>query len=453
MDRAAPPAASAPPVDSAATGASSSAAADEVPADVRTAALLLALLAFTIPLAVGMVLWAPLGADDDWNRRVSLAPFDLVQVAIVGWVALRPRLVLDLFRSRSVQLASAALALIFLGSFAANPSWLGLSLGLRLVAGLCAMALVGVVWPHREARTLVLGSIAAVGALQAVLAMVQSARGVAFGIDLLDFSGPLYPFGSSRAGRGGLTHPYHLAVLLVVAQGAALLGLRLERGDRRPWLLALVLASAGIGVTYTRAGAIGQVALVACLLLGRADRRALRAAAVAIVLGLGVGGLAFGDGWLARGATTTGADGSSNPDSSRSVRLAEARELIEDHPLTGVGPGRYVDALAEVEREEYLPAHNLIAHSAAELGLLGGAAVLALLGLLVLRAWRGGAWAMALFLPIAPFLLLDAYPYVFATGIATSGLWLGLLRAASTGAAPDGAPDPEAEADAGASRS
>jgi O-antigen ligase len=202
---------------------------------------------------------------------------------------------------------------------------------------------------------------------------------------------------------------------------------------RGPWLAALVVLGAGIGVTYTRAGAIGQIVMVGCLLLGRADRRILRAAVVAVVLGLGIGGLGFGDGWVARGETSL-ADGTT-ASSSRDVRLAEARELVTEHPITGVGPGRYVEALAEQERDEYLPAHNLLAHQAAELGVLGGLAVIALLALLALRTWRGGAWTAALVTPVVPFLFLDAYPYVFATGLAASAIWLGLVRSSLAPAA------------------
>jgi hypothetical protein len=49
-------------------------------------------------------------------------------------------------------------------------------------------------------------------------------------------------------------------------------------------------------------------------------------------------------------------------------------------------------------------------------------------------------------LPIVPFLLLDAYPYVFATGIALAAIWLGLARVSLTAAAsaePDAEPAPE----------
>jgi hypothetical protein len=397
----------------------------------RTAATLIALLIATIPLATGAVVWAAPGGDADWTRRVSLAPFDLVLIVIVGWVLLRPRLLADLFRSPSVRWASAALAVVGAVAFAAHPGWLGVAAAIRLLAGLAVIATVARAAAHPAARRLLLGAIAAVGAAQAVLALVQAARGRAFGIEYLDFAGPLYPFGTSRAGRGGLTHPYHLAVFLAVAQGAALLGLRHAGRARRaqlPWLAALVLAGAGIGVTYTRAGAIGQVLLVAALLAGRADRRVLAVGALAIVAGLGIGGLGFGSGWMARGADTTESSGAT-ADSNRSVRLREARELIESEPLVGVGPGRYVEALAETERDELLPAHNVIAHEAAELGIVGGVMIALLLALLGLRALRGGAWTAAIVAPVLPFLLLDAYPYVFATGLAVSAIWLGLVRA------------------------
>jgi hypothetical protein len=62
------------------------------------------------------------------------------------------------------------------------------------------------------------------------------------------------------------------------------------------------------------------------------------------------------------------------------------------------------------------------------MGIAGGIAVTALLALLGLRVLRGGAWTGAVALPMIPFLLLDAYPYVFATGLALAAIWLGLVR-------------------------
>lgn len=400
--------------------------------DARAAAIFVALLAFTVPLATGYSVWStPTGADD-WLRRISVAPFDIVLLVAVGWTALRPTLWRHLFRSRAVQVAAAAFVVCFAASLAATFGPLGVALAARLLAGLAVIIVVGAAMGEPESRRLALGALTAAGTAQAVLAMVQAARGEAFGIELLDFAGPLYPFGSSHAGRGGLTHPYHLAVFLVMAQGAALLGVRQARAEARtwaPWLAALAVMGAGIGVTYTRSGALGQIGLLVCLALARRDRARTWAAAGAILVGLAVGGAAFGDGWVARGEATAGTSATASADSNRGERFKEAKELIEAKPLLGVGPGRYVEALTATDRLEYLPAHDLLAHEAAELGIVGGVVVLALLALLGLRVLRGGAWTAAVVAPMIPFLLLDAYPYVFATGLAISALWLGLARA------------------------
>lgn len=420
--------------------------AGRAPADdeSRVAATIIALLMITIPLANARILWSVPGASQDWTRSVIVAPFDLVLVLAVGWTILHPQALVELFRSRAVQIAAGAYAAVFAISLVAGFSWLGVNLGLRLGAGLAMIALVSKGAESAKGRQFMLGTIVVVGVLQAVLAMAQSAHGTAFGIDFIDYAGRLYPFGSSRAGRGGLGHPYHLAVLLTVAQGAALLGLRHTRSARWPWVASLAVLGAGIAVTYTRAGAIGQVLLVICLLLGRRDRRLMLPAAAAIVVGLLIGGVAFGDGWMAKSDVTINADGTQAMSSSRTERLREAKELISAHPVVGVGPGTYVDALHAEKRVEYLPAHNLVAQDAAEMGILGGIAVLALLALLGLRVVRGGAWTGAVVLPIVPFLLLDAYPYVFATGIALAAIWLGLARVSLTAADPTPTePDPE----------
>ncbi len=406
------------------------------------AVLVVALMA-TIPLATGTVLWAVPGAEGDWNQRVTVAPFDVVLVALAAWVAVHPGVAAPLFRSRTVRVLAGLYAGCFTVSFLASPSWLGIALGARLAAGVAVTAAAGVALGPSSGRRVVLAGLTVVGVLQAVLAMVQSALGRALDAPPLDFAGPLYPFGSSFAGRGGLGHPYHLAVLLVVAQGSTLLGLR-SAGRRWPWAVALVVLGAGLSVTYTRAGLLGQGALVAVALLARRpERRTLWLGVGAAVLGLALGGVAFGDGWVARGGQSVDA---SRADSDRGDRFAEAGRLVADDPLTGTGPGRYVEALAGVEHTDLLPAHDVVLHQAAELGVAGGAVTAALILLLLARAARGGAWAGAVVAPMVPFLLLDAYPYVFAAGLALTALWLALVRHALR---PVPAPAPPAEVDSG----
>lgn len=394
-------------------------------AAARVAAGLLVALAVTIPLATGRVLWSVPGAADDWNRRITVAPFDVVLLGLLAWAVLHREAVASLARSRPARLLVLLYVATFTLSFLASPSWLGVQQGLRLGAGVAVVAAAGAALAVRTSRHLVLAGVTAVGVAQAGLALVQSGSGRALGVAPLDFAGPLYPFGSSFAGRGGFTHPYHLAVMIVVAQGAALLGLR-TAGRRWPWALALVALGTGLGVTYTRAGLVGQALLLgAALLAPRADRPRLWLGAGALAVGLLLGGTAFGDGWIARGNQSVAVEGA---DSGRGDRFAEAGRLVAADPLTGAGPGRYVEALADVDHTDLLPAHDVVLHQAAELGVLGGLATAALLALLAWRAVRAGSWAVAVAAPMLPFLLLDAYPYVFATGLALAALWLALVR-------------------------
>ncbi|HEX7131078.1 MAG TPA: O-antigen ligase family protein, partial [Iamia sp.] len=407
-------------------------AGDPADQERRIAAGLVAALVVTLPLAIAEPVWSSPGGADDWNRSVIVSLFDVVLVATAAWSLLHRPVWTGLLRTRLSRLAAAIYAAGVGVALVAHPSWLGLALALRLGAGLAVVAVAGFALRGSSTRTLVLGAVAGVGVAQAVLGMVQSARGEAFGIQPLEFTGPLYPFGSSFAGRGGLAHPYHLAVLLLVAEGAALLGLR-HASRRAPWLAALVVIAAGIGVTYTRAGLLGQLALLAVALLAR-RAGPTRWAAGAVALGLLLGGVAFGDGWTAKADATTDVD--ANPTSSRAERLREAEELVRDEPLVGVGPGRYVTAQAELGGDENLPAHNLVAHEAAELGVLGTIGLLGLLAALVRRCVRGGAWALMVALPMAGFLGLDAFPYVFPVGLALSAVWLALVRDAADGVNP-----------------
>ena len=52
------------------------------------------------------------------------------------------------------------------------------------------------------------------------------------------------------------------------------------------------------------------------------------------------------------------------------------------------------------------------------------------MALLALHCLRLGARCLTVFLPMVPFLLLDAYPYTWPGGLALTGVWLGLLGSA-----------------------
>jgi O-antigen ligase len=160
---------------------------------------------------------------------------------------------------------------------------------------------------------------------------------------------------------------------------------------------------------------------------GPADRkRSHRLLCLVLALGFVFGAVAFGNGWHAKGQASTGA----GADSGRHVRAQEAMRLIDAQPVFGVGPGRYTIALESVQHSDLLPAHNMVLHDAAEAGVLAGVLTTLLLAALALRAWRGGAETTAVFVAPVLFFVLDAYPYVFPTGLAVSALWLAMVFSA-----------------------
>ena len=440
-----------PPPRGASDVATPAAPASFVASDPSPSEVALALLVATIvlvPIAAGTVAWSAPGGDADFTRRVTFQLFDLALV-LTGFARIAALLGQRRGRAGGTErsdtskatvgrraVASAlALSITVLGTagviaFAVHPSPRGAELAVRIgVGALVAQALI-------VAPSLWLGRVQAVVALvasaDALLAIAQSAHGAALGWRWLEFDGPLYPFGSSFAGRGGLTHPYHLAVLLEVGIVAALVGLR-DSQRRLPWLFAIAVCSAGLGVTYSRAAAIGVAASVVALLWPRRARRDDSTARIYVVAacvmlaGVAATGLTMGDGWYGRASTSTNLQ---SADSGRLDRAREGLDLIGDHPIVGVGPGRYTIALAENGDAAPLPPHNVVLHVAAEAGVLAGAAVAAIGLLLTRRYLRGSREVAAAFLLVVPYFVFDAYPYVFPVGLFLSAVWFGLLERA-----------------------
>lgn len=395
------------------------------PRDQEIAALLLVLLVGLLVVPLGRILWHQAGHADDFNQRVSVSPFDVPLALLLALFVIRCGHPRTWPRPRGAALAATALAVVLAVAFAVHPSIRGVDLALRVAAGAAVVASMRAL-PRGEARSLVLGAIVVVGAAEAALAMAQSANGGPLGVRTFEFDGPLYPFGSSFAGRGGFDHPYHLTCFLLVAIAAGLVALR-DGGPRRPLALGIALCAAGIAVTYSRASLLALVPIVVvCAVVGR-RRAAFAITAAAIVIGFALGATLFGDGWVAKSSDSLAAD---TAGTGRSERAKEALRLVREEPVVGVGPGRYVIALHDVEHQLLLPAHNVVLQEAAEGGVLAGALTLVALVALGLRALRRGAAALCCFLTLVPFFVFDSYPYVFATGLVVAALWVGLIELA-----------------------
>lgn len=385
-------------------------------------------LIVTIPLSVGAVVWAPPGAEGDWNRRVSISPFDfalgvLLVLALVDHRGSRmPRP-----RTWTARIA-IGLAVVLGVALIAHPSPRGVDFGLRIAAGLAVVDAIRRLGEDSRRRMLV--ALVATGGFEAVVAVLESARGNDIGLGPFEFTGFFYRFGSSTAAHAGFDHPYHLACFLLVALAAALLGaMRSQR--RGPWLAGAALIAAGLATTYSRAVAVTLVIVIGIALLARGDpasRRTRRQFAGVVAIAFLAGAVGLGDGWVTRAQdTSTGR----NVDDERGDYALEATRLIRDHPILGVGPGRYTIAVESIPHKSLLPAHNAVLLEAAEAGVVAGALTTALLIALAWRAFRAGPEVSIVFCALVLFFLLDAYPYTFPTGLAASAIWLGLQEVAA----------------------
>jgi len=389
--------------------------------------LLLYFLVVTVPLAMGTVVWFSAGGANDFNRRVSISPFDIA-LALLLAVAVVERRSFGRWRDWTwLTRIAVALGAVLAIALLAHPSPRGFDVAFRIVAGLAVID--AFVRLSRSSRQRVLAVVVVTGAVEAVIGMAESAHGGALGISPLEYRGFFYTFGSSTAGHAGFDHPYHLAFFLLVAIAAAVIGLR-AASQRAPWLAGALICSAGIATTYSRAALVSLAAAVVLMLFARGSRdrrQTLRLLAVVITIGFVFGALAFGDGWHAKGQAASEGGGL---DSDRHLRAEEALRLVRTEPVFGVGPGRYTIALESVQHQVLLPAHNIVLHEAAEGGVLAGALTVLLLLALLVRGWREGVESLTVFALPALFLVLDAYPYVFPAGLATSAIWLGIFFSA-----------------------
>jgi len=356
------------------------------------------------------------------------------------------------WRRHACALSGLALGLSMVPGFLVNPSDRGAAALLRL-AGAVALAL-SVGSAGRDGRRLIVGALAVVSLTHVAVALAQRAKDGPLGLGSLGESSP-YTIGGHYASTGLTVHPYVLAAWCAIA-GTSLLVLWRRHGPSGPpeqeeqgpsgpserenrsagglARIAGVAAFAGIGLTMSRAGAVaGAVALggLAVSAIRRSDRAwrvTVVAAGSALVLGLA----ANAAGWASRaGEATTG--NVENVSNGRGALIHQAWLLLRDHPVTGVGPGRYVVALSQrpglvaLSTQTPRPVHVTPLLLVVEGGLVVVPA-LALLALAIGRACRrGGAPAVAVALAMLPFLALDHLAWSYPQGIVLTGLWLGVL--------------------------
>jgi hypothetical protein len=187
------------------------------------------------------------------------------------------------------------------------------------------------------------------------------------------------------------------------------------------------------------------VAGPAWLVAARRDRR-LRRPLVAIVLGMAVPTALFLPAWLERIDDTATTD--LNAATTLRVELIERSiHVMEDHPVVGVGPWRYVIEHG-TDPDFRLPVHNIPLLIGAEEGIAVGVMAVVVMVLLGIAAFRAGPLAVALFGSVLGFTLFDVTLYWYPAGLVVLGLWLGGLDQARPGVAAltrvNAAPAPDA---------
>jgi O-antigen ligase len=209
----------------------------------------------------------------------------------------------------------------------------------------------------------------------------------------------LIGFGEVVTGRavGSFGHPNILATFEGLALPAALaLGLSGRPSWRVPALAAFGAAFAGLALSLSRGGLLAAAGALAMMLAWPPFRRAAAAAAVIIAVLAVTGGSLFGDiqqveTLTARLSSVTYSAGGVD---QRFLVWGATPDIIEDHPLIGVGQGAYPDVAPQYglvnlnSSGTFEHAHNIPLTMAAEMGVLGLAVLLWLAGALAVVLWR-----------------------------------------------------------------
>jgi O-antigen ligase len=401
------------------------------PQQLSFAAGLLMLVVLLMPFPVVLVKFTHGNAPYDY--QAILFPSDLPLMALI--LVMAPRAVARVRRLGPVTACWALLLAWMVVAFAFHPSARGVADLVRL-AGVLAMVVAALELATFAERGAVLVTVAAVAVFEAVIAVAQIARHAPVGLSTLgEFHDPFNRFGSALAPQGTMIHPYLLAGLAALV-AMLLLAPALHRRQPAAWLALLAAAVVPVGITYSRAAVLGLALAGLCVLSGLRVWRGRGLAVLAtLCLGVGVPALIWSSGWLNRANQSVRARSGAQLATDRGWLIHEADTLIVDHPVVGVGPGRYVIALKDkfhVERNRsvgvFKPVHNLPMLLTAEGGIPAGIAMTLVLVVAGWRGLRGGRLGSALFLVYLPFTLLDHFPYTFPQGLVMTGLWLGAIE-------------------------
>lgn len=199
--------------------------------------------------------------------------------------------------------------------------------------------------------------------------------------------------------------------------------------------VSIIILSTGLFVSFSRSGWLALflgVLVGAIVLISQKKSSDLRAwifgASITLIV---FGGLYFAYGDLIAVRTQNEVRLERLSVDQRKIYLEQAKVLIENNLVMGVGIGNYIVALKNAEDNrptwEYQPVHNVFVLVFAEVGFFGIVLFIALLGFFFWRYGRKNYLSLALLVALFPALLFDHWLWSLHFGVFLFAVVIGLI--------------------------
>jgi O-antigen ligase len=267
--------------------------------------------------------------------------------------------------------------------------------------------------------------------IQGVLIIIQTITDQPVGLSIFDAGAELRFIDGLLRSPGTMHHVYEPAALALGAAGLGVItAARIAGPLRWLWAGSMAIAGATVGLTHSRSALLGLILMTPFLVVSVRKNRQPRLIIAPLLIGFTVAALLTSSAWLLRGDQSASGD-LDDMSLGRVTLIEQAATMIGDHPLLGVGPGRYLDTMeAEYELDPDYPfiVHNVSLAVAAENGITAAFLVTVLVGWAVVRALWSDRNRAALALSIGGFLVFDVLHYNRPVGLLMTAIWLGTLH-------------------------
>ncbi len=358
------------------------------------------------------------------SEEFSFLPYLLLIIATIA-VARRFS-----FERNPAQIAAWLLAPIMFVTLLASGSNDGLLLTISALCG-AGVVLAAAAWTEDEIARRIALPLLLTSSFQAILVIAQTITDRAIGLTWFAPQAELEVIDGLLRAQGTMSHVYEPPALGLLAAGIAVAVRPSGRTLDMIWVVGAALAGTTVGLTHSRAALLGLVLMTPFLVVGmrRRDRHLMRTGG-ALLIGFAIAALLTSSAWAQRGEHST-SGGLDDASLGRITLARQALEMTADHPLLGVGPGRYLTVLeADYGLDEQYPyiVHNVPLAFAAENGIPAALVLSFLVGWAVAAASRAGPAGGALAMAILGFVMFDAIHYDRGIGILMFGIWLAVLQ-------------------------